>query len=309
MLKIRKLILACIALAVAISSVPLVLAAQNDGSIGMTLTPTKARLQIEPDQEYTGVFTVINSGETAFDFFVYAAPYKVSGEDYEPNFTEETRRTQIARWISFEQEEFRAEPGDEVEVEYRIRTPESIPAGGQYAVIFAQTREDQDSEATGITAAKRVGILIYAEAYGETIEEGGLLSNRISLWQTNSLRAEFRVENTGNTDFDAVSRLTVDRLTGRNIYDSGEINYIIMPETIRRAVNEWKDVPYIGLFWVTSEVSVLGEDYTNRRLVLVAPPFVPIMFMIALGAIVVLIVLKVRKGRKYGKKVKRLSRK
>ncbi|MCL2869613.1 hypothetical protein FWF48_02285 [Candidatus Saccharibacteria bacterium] len=297
------------ALMVAVLSVPLpALAAKSDDTIGMTLSPIKVQLVIEAGKDYESTFKVMNSGKTAFDFYVYAAPYQVSGEKYEPNFSKETKRTQISRWITFDEKNYNIKPGAEVEVTYHVKTPKSIPDGGQYAVIFAQTKEDQNSNTTGIVAAKRVGILVYAKAKGHTIEKGELKSNNISMWQTSTLKTEFKATNTGNTDFNATSSFVVTKLTGKEVYNSGDKPYAILPDTTRLATNEWDDVPYVGLFWATSKVTMLGKSYTTRRLVLVAPLFIPIVLILVIVAIIILIILKARSGRKYGRKVRKVSR-
>jgi hypothetical protein len=296
-----------VALATILSLTSPSLAAKPDVGASIGMSPTKIKLQIEAGKEYDGTFKVANGGTTTYDFKVYASPYQIGDEEtYQPNFDKETKRTQITRWISFDQETYTAKPSSTTDVAYHIKVPKNIPDGGQYAVLFAQTIES--SNGGGVIAAKRVGVLLYAKTDGKTIEDGELIYAKVSPWQTDGLKISFKAENRGNTDFELNDKLVVETLGGKEVYNSGVKPYTLLPETTRTGVNEWTDAPKLGLFWVTQEAQVLGKTETVKKLVLIAPIFVPIVFILAIAVIIVLIALKARSGKKYGKKVRRLSR-
>ena len=74
---------------------------QSKPAIQLQLAPVSNRVTLNPgsSQEYS--FSVSNTGTDEFVYKVYTAPYSVTGEDYDINFSSETNRTQISRWIQF----------------------------------------------------------------------------------------------------------------------------------------------------------------------------------------------------------------
>ena len=137
--------------------------AYADENVGtsISISPVSEILQLSANSVYEDSFKISNNGGSDMKFEVYAAPYAYtyseSDDTYQLGFSRENNYTQIVRWITFKQTDgnyaekavFTAAPNSNVEVTYRISTPESIPAGGQYAVLFAHTLSDS-TNASGI---------------------------------------------------------------------------------------------------------------------------------------------------------------
>ena len=136
----------------------------DSSSSWIQVTPVSSRLVLRPGQSLDYSMTVANIGTDKFGYSVYTAPYSVVDEDYNVSFSNETNRTQLSRWIKFINEDgsttdtFKStlEPGAKQTVNYRISVPEDVPAGGQYATIFAQTDSDDKKDASGITLSSMV---------------------------------------------------------------------------------------------------------------------------------------------------------
>ena len=123
-----KVLLLCSALAAACSlaaPIPPAHAADNSSgdNVQLTLSPTSVHVDLRPGAAKTGEFKVVNSGSRPFTAKVYAAPYRVTDEDYNPAFTGGGAQTQISRWIKFSQNEYVLEPNQVVTIRYTINVP------------------------------------------------------------------------------------------------------------------------------------------------------------------------------------------
>ena len=146
----------------------------------ISISPVNKVLRLEPNSVYEDSFKVTNNGSEAMDFEVYASPYSYTfsetDNEYRLGFNRENNYTQIVRWITFKDKngsfvkspKFVAEPGGSVSVTYRITTPDSIPAGGQYAVLFAHTLS-ATTTSSGLKTEASPGLVVYGRSEGDTI--------------------------------------------------------------------------------------------------------------------------------------------
>lgn len=262
----------------------------------ITVSPAKTLLQLERGTKHTGSFTIINTGAKSFTFELAVSPYSVNDQKYESNLEKETARTQISRWVSFDKKKYHLESGEEAKVTYYVDVPEDVPDGGQYAVILAQTA-GQQSEGASINTLQRVGMLVFARMDGDTREEGKLESQYIKrFYLSPPVVATSLVENTGNVDFNAVYRMRVESLFGKQLYEDSK-DFSVLPETRRAVEMIWADAPKLGIFKVTQDVIILNETFTITKTVFVVPFFVIIVLAILLLLVIILIVAKVKRSK------------
>jgi hypothetical protein len=255
----------------------------SQDDLQLTLSPTSTRLEVSPGQTYDGSFTIFNSGKEQLNFKVYAAPYQVKSANYDPVFSGETSRTQISRWVQFAQKNYSVEPGKQADVHYTVEVPSSIPDGGQYAALFAETEGQSEGS---ITSIKRVGMLLYAQAKGTTIEKGSSEPVSISFWNNSpTFTVTQKAVNAGNTDFEAKVSLQIKDLFGNEKYADDKTS-VVLPETTRNIPIEWKDVPPLGIFNITSKATILGNTVETNKLVLFATP-TALFAVIALWALII----------------------
>lgn len=282
----------------------------------ISISPVSKILQLEANTIYEDSFKVTNNGDTDMEFEVYASPYSYtyseSDDEYKLGFSQENKYTQITRWVTFKgpdgqyskNPKFVAKPGSSVEVEYRFSTPESIPAGGQYAVLFAHTLSGATTSG-GIKTEASPGLVVYGRANGDTKTEATITS--INLSQTlkegeetkNIINASSKVKNTGNVDFTAVGKLTVQGIFGRTYYEtpSNEARVSVIPDTELAVSDTWKDTPYFGLFKATWTVAAAGETETISQMILIMPAPIIIIAILLLTIIIVWIIIMVRKRK------------
>ena len=282
----------------------------------ISISPVSKILQLSASSVYEDTFKVTNNGSGAMDFEVYASPYSYSysetDDEYKLGFSNENNYTQITRWITFADKngnyvtnpKFTAQPGESVEISYRISTPESIPAGGQYAVLFAHTLSN-NTTSSGIKTEASPGLVVYGRSNGQTITSGEISSKSISQSLTvdgetkSIINATAKVKNTGNVDFMAAGILKVTGLFGNLYYEtpSTQGRVSVIPETELSVSDKWENTPYFGIFNATWTVIAAGETEEITQFIIILPAPILIAAILLLTFITIWIIIMVRKRK------------
>ena len=290
----------------------------------ISISPVNKVLQLEASSVYDDTFKVTNNGAGDMEFEVYASPYSYTyseeEDEYQLGFSAENNYTQITRWITFKNKDgeyvsnphFVAGPGESVEVAYRISTPSSIPAGGQYAVLFAHTLSSTTTSG-GIKTEASPGLVVYGRSTGETISKS-IISN-VSISQTamkdgetkNLINASAKVKNEGNVDFMASGKLVVEGLFGGVKYETpatgGRVS--VIPDAELTVSDVWEETPYFGIFKTTWTVSAPGsEPETISQMVMILPAPIVVSIILVLTILVVFIIIRIRKRKERKSKFK-----
>lgn len=269
----------------------------------ITITPTSNSPDITPGTTYKGSFEVLNQGGTAFAYQVYSAPYRVSGEDYTPDFTVLPDATNVAGWFKLASNGGHITPGQTNAISYTITVPKNTTPGGYYAAIFAQT--NYPKTANSITLNERVGEIFYIEAAGPVTKKGELLSWQSAILQKPPLTATLRLENDGGVHYPATINVAVKDIFGRSKYTLNTTKEIL-PQTIRRVSVSWNTAPAIGLFKVTGSVSFLNQNKTlGTKWVLVMSQTVRLILIGILILVVLFIVFRLILQRRSTRKRRR----
>ena len=260
----------------------------------ITLSPASEELSMEAGTEKSGKITVINNGETDYRFNVYAAPFSVKGEDYNPDFTTVNERTRAYEWIEFTQTSLQLDAGERTTVDYTLDVPENAAPGGHYAVLFAET-QPPEGEAS-VARKKRIGTLLYLSVDGDIQTSGSLGSLTTKFWQTGApITSDVRVKNDGNVHFTANLDAHYKNLFGRQQFQLKKETRI-MPGTTRRIPVAWENAPYFGIFKTGGTVTFLDttEDLPEQYVILLPYPLLAGL----VGAIVLLVSYIVLKRRR-----------
>ncbi|MBR0465423.1 hypothetical protein IJJ02_01380 [Candidatus Saccharibacteria bacterium] len=293
---------------------------ENSEAVGtsISLSPVSKVLELSSKSTYDDSVQIKNDGKNDLDVEVYAAPYSyVYSEDddvYKLGFNKENSFTQITRWITFKDSggswvnkaTFTLKPGETTDVAYRVSTPDNIPAGGQYAVIFAHTLSGETT-ASGIKTEASPGMIIYGRSTeGETIVAAEISNMNVERKineesKQENFFASAKVKNTGNVDFSAVGVLKVDAIIGTGSYETtgtdNNARISVIPESELVVSDEWKDSPSFGIYKVTWTVTAGEETETVEKIVFVNPvPFI-IFSIILLTIIIVVVIIEVRKRK------------
>ncbi len=283
----------------------------------ISLSPTNNVLRLSSESEYTGELEIINNGDNNMDVEVYAAPYSYVYSEidnrYQQSFSNENSYTQITRWVSFkdaggswvEKPNFTIKPKETLTVEYKVSTPNNIPAGGQYAVLFAHTLTSVQS-ANGIKTEASPGMLLYGRSTeGETITKAEISEVKIEdkvnaeTGKKNVFHATAKVKNSGNIDFNATGKLTVNSIFGWDGYttENDGIRLSVIPESELTISDEWENSPSFGIYKISWTVTANGETQTVEKLVFINPlPFI-IITIIVLTIIIIWFIVRSRKRK------------
>jgi hypothetical protein len=279
-----KRILAGLALALMVAGAPASVAAQEaPGTEKITMSPSSRTIKADAGSTVQESLEIHNTGTVPFDFRVYASPYGVKGEQYDPEFSDAKPNQDVHKWAAFARTEYSLKPGEKTEVKYTLAIPGNAAPGGHYGVIFAETKAQALGD-TGVERQKRVGQVIYATINGNYKTEGSLVNFVLPFWQTKSpMVSSARVANSGNVDFEADVRTVAKDMLGRTKFEYiGDP--IILPDTTRLVEMAWKDAPNFGLFSVSQTVKFLGQEHTHKGMVLIAPRWFPLLILVFLAA-------------------------
>lgn len=291
---------------------------------GISVGPMSKIMQLAPSSVYEDTFTVNNDSDETVNFEAYVAPYSYMHSDvddsYTLGFTNDNNYTQITRWTRImdkngnyvKRPQYTIDPHGKIDISYQVVTPDNIPAGGQYAVIFVHTLAEKTAD-VGINTETSPGMVIYGRAEGETIISGEI--SGLSMGQTvakedgegksvvlGHVNATAKVKNNGNIDFNATAILKVEGVFGGGYYETPEnkARTSVIPESEITLYDEWEDTPWFGLYKATWTVTAAGETKSIEQVIFINPvPFIIISIILLTIAIIwITIVLRKRKERR-----------
>ena len=267
--------------------------------IRLKISPAENKITLDPGDEQDYALTVTNTGSETVAFKVYASPYSTIGDDYyDLDFDTETRYTQISRWITFEQEEYSLDAGEDTKVNYHISVPLDVPGGGQYATVFVESDVDSDQIVEGMPTVARLGEVIYARVSGKTREGADITDYSVTgFLLSGDISVASKVTNTGNTDFEAHHHLNIQTIFGTQVYQQDE-RHIVFPDTSRKTSIVWEGTHPIGIFKVNYKVTALDKEQDETRIVFVIPIFLIIIILILLTLAVIWIIMLARRHRR-----------
>lgn len=272
----------------------------------ITLSPAVSTPKLDAGATQNGTLTIINDGDTAYTFVLYARPFSVSGEQYDPNYTEVNDRTEAYQWVQFKQTHYSLKPGERVKAPYSVKVPQNAASGGHYAVLFAETQPPAN-DGSSVARKKRVGSLLYMTVNGPLTQAGSVESWSTSLWQkSRPLEAYVRVKNSGNVHFQANLAVSYKNILGKEMHHIDQ-QMLILPGTTRKVPVSWSDGPAIGIFKVSGSVNYLDKtDTLQTKYIVLLPLWV---LWVITGLIVILAGWSVlRKRKKSHVKDKRSTR-
>ncbi len=298
-------------------------AENNEVHASLTLSPVSKTLQISSESVYEDAISVTNDSEQVTTVSVYARPYSYvyseQDDDYKLGFSTENTYTQISRWITIAdasgnyvaQATYDLQPHENKSIGYKITTPNGIPAGGQYAVIFVQT-VSKKTNSSGINTEASAGMVIYGHSTeGESItsasfrdmsiERGvktGMDENGKAIIRDN-FYGTAKVKNEGNTDFYARGILKVTPIIGTASYETpgNEGTVSIIPESERVVADEWEDRPDFGIYNISWTVTAGDKMEKIEQVVILISPLSGFLIILCLTLIIVGIIILVKKRK------------
>ena len=247
----------------------------------ITMSPAATKIKAEAGKSVRGELTVLNTGDKAFDFTLYARPYSVETKAYNPNYSDTTERGGAYAWVQFDKTKGHLAPGKSQKFGYTISVPADAAGGGHYGVLFAETVADK-SDKQIVVRNKRVGSILRLTVDGDVKLAGDVTDVDIPWLQFHApLKSTAEVSNSGNVDFDADSVMVVKTVFGKEVFRSEKSN-VVYPDKPRLITAEWADPSWTGLYKVEHTVSAGDSTESAESLVLLVPRWL----LLLLGVII-----------------------
>jgi len=267
---------------------------------GIGVSPTSLTVNAAAGEEVTGSITVLNPGDKAINYRLYASNFSIRNEAYEKDFdVNDLATAEPASWFSLPKENRSLPSQGQEKVTYKIRVPPGAGSQGYYGVIFAETIA-QESETTGVERRKRVGSLVYLTVEGDALrKEGELLNFETPRFQSKGpINAQLRFSNTGNVHYPVGGEIRLQNIFGRVIHTT-EVKSIIIPDTTRQLDYELP-TGQVGLYRIAGNVDFLDTSVSlGSHWVLVASPIWLLMWIVApILVFTALLLLSRRRGRR-----------
>ena len=269
------------------------------GGQSITMTPPSTQLTIDPGSSSTSSFKVINNGNDSYAVNTSVSPYSVTGEAYDPGFTQLPGTTDVASWVHVSATHTTAQAHKTLEIPYTVTVPAATAPGGYYAVIFAETAPLDPSAASGVIPHNRVGDILYITVSGPVTNSGTTTVTPLSHIQVgNQIPMEILVANTGGVHFLSTAVFGVQGSDGKEVY-KGTFDRYVLPNTKRLISTSWTPSAPIGFYKVTATATVAGKptSITTQQIVYIAPWLLDIV-AIAIGLLGVAIIVRLVTRRK-----------
>ena len=280
---------------------------------GIGISPAEFVIDLKPGQVYTEKFMVENKGEEDVSYRASISPYQqlnLENGKTEASYTTKNEYTEIVEWIKFTGGEEGTIPvGGKATVTFTITVPKDAPGGGQYAVPFVTTTNNEAnlSEGSSVGQALSGGPVIYATVDGVTRTEGTIKTNDINGFLFNPpFTASTTVANNGNIHTYATQIMKVFSLfSSESIYNNEESpsTFIVLPGGTKYNAVNWsaeQGAPSIGIFKVQSEVKIFDQVSKVEKIVIVCPMWVLILVVVFILAVIFWLIsrAKARKAEK-----------
>jgi hypothetical protein len=277
--------------------------AAKPAKVAIEVSPTNQAIDLQPGQIYNGEFQVKNSGASGtLVFEPSASPYGVSGDSYENKLYDEGLvRTEITRWISFNQDSYQLEPGQSTTVHYTVNTPVDAPGGGQYAALLASSKTEtgDKNDGSSVLAINSVGMILRAHVAGDTREAGEVTSFAMPFWNWQPpVPIEAVVKNTGNVDFEMKYKIATRSVFGGEAVVRAEGSHVIYPDTEYTLKEEWSKAPLLGLYFVDAEFEIFGDSQSYSQLIVICPDYMLVMILAIILLVTIMIVTAIARHKK-----------
>lgn len=267
--------------------------AQDTINKGLTLSPLRSELEIEPGTSLEGVLKVTNLTKTAMDVSLSAEEFSVIDQQYDYAFTAESN---VAKWVTFGLNDINLAAGESKDVTFSVGVPLSAEPGGRYISLFASTMTQDNS---AISSQQRVASLLYINVTGDVTRSGNLVSLSSPWLVLTSGSWSAAIQNTGSTHFRSRYNVQVTDLFSNNTVASSQGDDLILPGTVR-LVSGLIALPKMPGFYKVIYTIGLGDTpaVSITRYMIYVPPIVIALFVILVFAIIIFVTLRRKRTKK-----------
>lgn len=267
----------------AVSIVPFQNVAAQDlqKSKGLTLSPLRSELNIEPGTSLDGTFTVKNSTDKTMMVSLSAEEFSVINQQYDYAFTAES---DITKWIRFDSNDVDLVAGELRKIKYAVAVPLSAEPGGRYISLFAST--DTGASDSAASSRQRIASLVYITVLGDVSRDGNLLSLTSPWLISGQTTWSAAIQNTGTTHFRSDYEIKLNNIIGNQTVATKTGSSLILPGSVRLVSGDLPIPNYPGFYKITYTIG-LGDkpSIIQTRYLLYLPLYAIITIIIIVIAV------------------------
>ena len=258
-----------------------------------TLMPMSQDVELIPGEVYHGTIKIACPVDAKEDFYyiVNVTPYSVMGDGYAENLVDKSNWSMITDWIKVEEPTGKVKPNETKTVHFEIRTPETAPAGGQYATFSVRADNSKTAEdKVAIRNTYEMASILFARVAGETVHNGRIVSNVIpGFVMSGAPMIEAEILNDGNVHEVAETTVEVkNAIDGTVILPRENVSNVytdvVMPGATRHLARAVSDLPALGVFEVTQNIEYMGKVSPNTVTVIMCPIWFLVLAVLTVGA-------------------------
>jgi len=246
----------------------------------ISLSPATEQVTVAPGSAVTKSLDVINSGSDNFSASLSVLPYRVTGTNYDPHFTQLPGTVDASQWVALDTKTVTVASLKLQTVHYTVTVPKNTAPGGYYAVIFAETANEATG-GSGVVSHNRIGDILYITVSGSVKQAGSLSGASIPFFHVaTSIDMDVDISNQGGVHFPSTATLSVTNFSNTKTLFKGSYDRIILPQTVRQVTATWQPTSPIGIYQVHRQATILGKtDTLPVAYILVISPWFLIGFI------------------------------
>lgn len=235
-----------------------------DGSFNLVITPLPLVLEAKPGTRATTEVKVNNGNTVNEKIRITVMKFGAEGEDGTPKLIDIESGDEFAKWISFSEDKFVAEPNIWKTIKITVNVPQTAAFGYYYALVFSRDNAQQEAEPgkSNLLGAVASLLLLDVQAPGAS-REAKLVEFSTPRRVYEFLPTDFtvRMQNKGNVHVAPRGNIFISR--GKDKISLLEVNLnkgFILPDTYRKFNTKWEDGSPVYKIMTADGKAVLGKN-------------------------------------------------
>lgn len=273
--------------------------ANNNGGSGLSISPTRTELRIQPGQSDKVEVSIRNVTRGAIVAKPFISDFESDDATGEPKLITDTSKRSSATINSFVSglQDVTLQPGENKNLTYQVNIPSNAAPGGYYgAITYRAVPANQANPENGeVALTANVASLVLIEVPGDITEQIQVTSAKIlkgdkagSFFTSKPNKAAIAVRNNGNGFSKPFGTVTLTDMSGKQVY-SYELNNAtprgnILPKSSRTFTDDLKSISKPGRYTLTANIShgTGGEVLTQK----VSFWYIPVWLLVAMIVLV-----------------------
>lgn len=262
----------------------------------LKVTPVIIPLQLSPNQNILKDIVIENISSVPQPLRAVFSDFQTTGEDGGYDI-QSTARNPLLSWSTVTPHELLIPPHNKATVRLEIKTPQKIPVGGYFGMLFFEPVPEPSSMERATQVIARIGVLMLGSVGVQDTRQLAILTFTPHLLNNSGdIKMMLRVKNTGLEYVTAKPILTVTPLFTHSTKTIWE-DKVIFPGNVRR----WEkslSLPSWNIYHLKMAVSMGNGNYVTEDRTVVVFPYLALVFIVVITAVLLLVTLKRKQLKK-----------